>query len=82
MYGPQCEEMHIFGYLGRGGGLGGPYIIRLGPSCFQLSSHVCQSTYKIWKQSDKDFVSYCENDEMSADGVTTTKPKYIRTGMQ
>ena len=32
----------------------------------QLSSHLYQSTYKIWKQSDKDFLSYCENDEMSA----------------
>ena len=33
----------------------------------QLSSHLYQSTYKIWKQSDKDFLSYRENDEVSAD---------------
>ena len=25
------------------------------------------ATYKIWKQSDKDFLSYRENDEVSAD---------------
>ena len=35
----------------------------------QLSSHLYQSTYKIWKQSDKDFLSYRENDEMSADAA-------------
>ena len=28
-----------------------------------------QSTYKIWKQSDKDFLSYRENDEVSADAA-------------
>ena len=33
----------------------------------QLSTHLYQSTYNIWKQSDKDFLSYRENDEMSAD---------------
>ena len=33
----------------------------------QASSHLYQSTYKIWKQSDKDFLSYGENDEVSAD---------------
>ena len=33
----------------------------------QLSSHLYQSTYTIWKQSDKDFLSYHENDEVSAD---------------
>ena len=26
-------------------------------------------TYKIWKQSDKDFLSYRENDEVSADAA-------------
>ena len=51
---------------------------------FLLLTSVYQSTctYKIWNQSDKDFLSYRENDEMSADaaadaadaGVTTTKP--------
>ena len=29
----------------------------------QLSSHLYQSTYKIWNQSDKDFLSYRVNDE-------------------
>ena len=33
----------------------------------QLSSYPYQSTYKIWKQSDKDFLSCRENDEMSVD---------------
>ena len=63
IYGPQCEKMRILGYSG---GLGGPEIIGAGPSS-QLSSHLYQSTYQIWKQSDKDFLSYRENIEMSAD---------------
>ena len=40
-------------YLGGGGPLG----------------HIYQSTYKIWKQSDEDFLSYRENDEVSADAA-------------
>ena len=32
-------------------------------------SHLYQSTYKIWKQSDKDFLSYRENGEVSADAA-------------
>ena len=49
IYGPQCEnKLCIFGYWG-GGGLSGPSIIRLGPSCFPaILSPV--SIY-IWKQS-------------------------------
>ena len=35
----------------------------------QLSSRLYQSTYKIWKQSDKVFLSYRENDEVSADAA-------------
>ena len=35
----------------------------------QASSHLYQSTYNIWKQSDKDFLSYRENDEVSADAA-------------
>ena len=31
--------------------------------------HFISFTYKIWKQSDKDFVSYRENDEVSADAA-------------
>ena len=38
----------------------------------QLSSHIYQSTYKIWKQSDKDFLSYRENNEMSANADADT----------
>ena len=34
-----------------------------------LSSHLYLSTYKIWKQSDKDILSYRENDEVSADAA-------------
>ena len=57
--------MRILGYSGGGGGwvahkdwahLASP-----------LSYHLYQSTYKIWKQSNKDFASYRENDEVSAD---------------
>ena len=34
----------------------------------QLSSHLYQFYIaKIWKQSDKDYLSYRENDEVSAD---------------
>ena len=37
-----------------------------------------QSTYKIWKQSNKDVASYRENDEVSADAdVTMTKPTIV-----
>ena len=35
----------------------------------QLSSHLYQSTYKIWKQSDKDSLSYRVNDKVSADAA-------------
>ena len=35
----------------------------------QLSSHLYQSIYKIWKQLEKDFLSYRENYEMSADAA-------------
>ena len=52
---------HFWGYSG---GPGWPINNPTGPS--QASSHLYQSTYKIWKQSDKDFLSYCEKDEVSA----------------
>ena len=64
--------MCIFGYSGGGGGAGAGWPInnRTGPHrVSQLSSHRYQPTYKIWKQSDKDFLSYRENDEMSADAA-------------
>ena len=35
----------------------------------QHSGDLYQATYKIWKQSDKDFLSYHENDEVSADAA-------------
>ena len=66
IYGPQYTKMCIFGYSG---GPGWPINNRTGPIASQLSSHLYQSTYKIWKQSDKDFLSYRENDEMSADAA-------------
>ena len=56
IYGPQYTKICIFWLFG-------------GPWASQLSSHLYQSTYKIWKQSDKDFLSYRENDEMSADAA-------------
>ena len=46
-------------------GGGGPSIIRLAHLASQLYSHLYQ--YQIWKQSDKDILSYHENDEVSAD---------------
>ena len=58
IYGPQCEKMRILGYFGDRAHLAS-----------QASSHLYQSTYKIWKQSDKDFLSYRENDEVSADAA-------------
>ena len=54
--------MRILGYSG---GPGWPINNQTGP--ILLSSHLYQSTYKIWKQSDTDFLSYRENDEVSAD---------------
>ena len=56
-----CTKMYIFGYSG---GPGWPINNRT-----QASSHLYQSTYKIWKQSDKDFLGYRENDEVSADAA-------------
>ena len=65
IYGPQCEKIRILGYSG---GPGWPINNPTGPHLVsQASSHLYQSTYKIWKQSDKDFLSYRENDEVSAD---------------
>ena len=68
IYGPQCEKMRILGYSG-GGGPGWPINNPTGPIASHASSHLYQSTYKIWKQSDKDFLSYRENDEVSADAA-------------
>ena len=67
IYGPQCGKMSILGYSG---GPGWPINNQTGAHlASQLSSHLYQSTYKIWKQSDKDFLSYRENDEVSADAA-------------
>ena len=57
-----------FGLFGGGGGPGWPINNPTGLHlASQASSHLYQSTYKIWKQSDKEFLSYRENDEVSAD---------------
>ena len=64
IYGPQCEKNRILGLFGGGGGGPGWRINNLAS---QLSSHLYQSTNKIWKQSDKDVLSYRENDEVSVD---------------
>ena len=61
--GPNVEKWAFWAIRG---GLGGPDRAHLAS---QLSSHLYQSTYKIWKQSDKDFLSYRENDEVSADAA-------------
>ena len=65
--------MCIFGDSGWGGG-GAGY-----PFTYQLSSHLYQSTYKIWKQSVQDCLSYRVHKEMFADvaGVKTPKPEYL-----
>ena len=67
IYGPQCEKMRILGYSG------GAWVAHKYSDwahlASQASSHLYQSTYKIWKQSDKDFLSYRENDEVSADAA-------------
>ena len=63
--GPNVKKCAILGYLG---GPGWPINNPTGAHlASQASSHLYQSTYKIWKQSDKDFLSYRENDEVSAD---------------
>ena len=64
--GPNVKKMRILDYSG---GPGWPINNPTGPIdlASQASSHLYQSTYKIWKQSDKDFLSYRENDEVSAD---------------
>ena len=42
-------------------------LVEMGPIiASQLSSHIYLSTYKIWKQSDKDLLNYCVNDDVSA----------------
>ena len=58
IYGPQYTKMCIFCYSGGSGW-----------SINNRTSHLYQSTYKIWKQSDKDFLSYRESDEMSEDAA-------------
>ena len=61
--------MRILGYSGGPGwpinNPTGPILLPRHPLTYRY-----QSTYKIWKQSDKDFLSYRhdrENDEVSAD---------------
>ena len=48
-----------------------------GYSTSQLSSHLYQSTYKIWKQSDKVFLSYRVNDEMRMQTRTRTRTRRL-----
>ena len=62
--GPNVNKIH-FGIFGGGGGLGGGY--DRAHLASPLSSHLNQSTCKIWKQSYKDILCYLEKDEMSAD---------------
>ena len=68
--------MIFFWLYGGGGGVALQYS-NLAHLASQLSAPLYQYTDKIWKQSDKDFLSYRENDEVSVDAaaaVTTTKP--------
>ena len=55
----------------------GPYITSRGTRSIEMSANADLNTVetyiklhiKIWKQSDKDFLSYHENDEVSADAA-------------
>ena len=65
--GPNVKK---FAFWAIQGGPGWPINNPTGPILLpRQSSHLYQSTYKIWKQSDKDFLSYRENDEVSADAA-------------
>ena len=64
IYGPQCEKMRILGYSG---GPGWPINNPTGPILLPRHPLTYINLHKIWKQSDKDFLSYRENDEVSAD---------------
>ena len=67
--GPNVKNSH-FGLFGGGGGPGWPINNPTGPILLpQASSHLYQSTYKIWTQSNNNFLNYRENDEVSADGA-------------
>ena len=69
IYGPQREKMRILGYSG---GPGWPINNPTGPILLPrhpLTYINLHNNYKIWKQSDKDFLSYRENDEVSADAA-------------
>ena len=50
---------------------GWPMNNRTGSIMLPSYPHLYQYIYKIWKQSDKDFVSYRENGEVSADAAAT-----------
>ena len=54
IYGPECECLYIFGYLGGGGGCGGLQLSDWDYIAFQLSSHPYLCTCQIIrKQSDR-----------------------------
>ena len=68
----------FWGIFSYSGGPGWPINNQTGPILFRsypltyINLHLYQYTYKIWKQSDKDFLSYHENDEVSADADADT----------
>ena len=62
--GPNVKKMRILGYSG---GHGWPINNQTRP--ILLPSYPLTYINKIWKQSDKDFLSYRENDEVSADAA-------------
>ena len=63
IYGPQYTKMRIFGYSG---GPGWPINNRTGPILLPSYplTYINLHNYKIWKQSDKGFLSYRVNDDM------------------
>ena len=58
--------MRILGYSG---GPGWPINNQTGPILLPSYPLTYINLHKIWKQSDKDFLSYRENDEVSADAA-------------
>ena len=65
---PNCNFVFVFDYSGGRGGGGGwvPLLLtERAQLASQLSTHLCQSTYKIWKQSVQDSLSNHVHKEMS-----------------
>ena len=70
--GPNVNKCACLGIPGGGGGgAGWPINNQTGPILLPSYplTYIKMSIYKIWKQSDKDFLSYRVHKEMSADAA-------------